>query len=133
MFASARDARTALDRTVGALPESFHAIDYGDDRVVIGPTGAFALALAEPGLEEAAERASRVASNVRHVLASRLSWAPFVEAMVVVDHAATRTGAAALVPARLLARVMTSGPCRLDEDEIDRMVVTLAGASPVPA
>jgi len=133
MFAPARDARTVLDRTVSALPDGYHAIDYGNDRVVIGPTGAFALAAAEADLEEAAERASRVAVRVRHVLASRLSWAPFVEAMVVVDTAATRTGAVALVPGRLLARVVTAGPWRLDEEEVDRMVLALAGAETVPA
>ena len=62
MFAPARDARTALERTVGALPEGFRALEGDRDRVVIGPTGAFVLTVPEPDLDTATS-----ALSARHV------------------------------------------------------------------
>jgi hypothetical protein len=122
VFSSAR-ARSALDRVMGGLPPAFYTLDVGPDRVVVGPTGAFALARPEPNMSTALNRVARTAQSLRQGLARALSWAPFFDALVVVDEATSRT--AGTVPLRLVEPLLTAGPCLIDESEVDRIALTL--------
>jgi hypothetical protein len=94
----------------------------GQERIVVGPTGAFALTLPEPDVETAARRVSTAASEVRKYVAAALSWAPFVDALIVVDGPGGRVESVGLVPSRLLTRMLTDGPCLLDDHLVDRIM-----------
>src|SRR2546430_11341241 len=87
MFQALRSARPPIDRALDALPPEFHAMASGKERIVVGPTGAFALTPPDPDVETAARRVTRTASDIRKYVAAALSWAPFVDALVVVDGA----------------------------------------------
>jgi len=124
-FSGARAGRAAIDRTLGALPGRWRCLLHGGDRLVIGPTGAFAVGDDRPSVEQAAERVARAAGEVRDFLASVGSWAPFVDALVVVDADAMRMDRATIVPSRLLTDVLTSGPQLLADNEVDRIAERL--------
>jgi hypothetical protein len=130
MFSGSRAGRAAIDHAIGALPNGWRWLLHGPDRLVIGPTGAFAIADDLPTIEQAAERVARAAVEVRDFLASALSWAPFVDALVVVDGGVPAANRATIVPTRLLTDVLTSGPQMLDEDDVDRIADQLQGLDP---
>jgi hypothetical protein len=115
MFPALRGARQPIDRALEALPREYHATASGQERIVVGPTGAWALTTPEPDIETAARRVGRAAGDVRNYLAAALSWAPFVDALVVVDGPGGRVETVGLVPTRMLTRMITDGPRLLDE------------------
>lgn len=123
---SLRRRNSPLDEIVRSLPEGFHALSFGGAQVVVGPTGAFALADAGPDADESARLVVRAAREVRERLVEALAWAPFVDALVVADHATGRPAEAPVVPRRIVRSVLTAGRPRLDRPEIARIVATLA-------
>jgi uncharacterized protein (DUF1501 family) len=130
MFTGARAGRAAIDRTLDALPAGWRCVLHGQERVVIGPTGAFAISDDQPSLAQAAERVARAAGEIRDLLASAGSWAPFVDALVVVDGGVNQIERATVVPSRLLNDVLTSGPPRLAVGEISRIADQLGRQQP---
>jgi hypothetical protein len=130
MFTGSRAGGAAIDHAVGALPKGWRWLFHGHERLVIGPTGAFAVTDDLPTVEQAAERVVRAAGEVRDFLAAALSWAPFVDALVVVDGGMPAANRATMVPSRLLTDVLTSGPQLLDESEVDRIADRLRGLDP---
>lgn len=126
MAVTARVAGASLARVLEALPCGHRTLPLDEAHVVVGPTGVFALTHGLPDLDQAARRVSAAARALRELLAQRLSWAPFVDALVVVDGAAGRAEVAAVVPSRLLADVLTSGRPVLTGVEVDRIVTALA-------
>jgi hypothetical protein len=76
----------ALDEVVRHLPEGYVTLAFGDARLVVGPPGAFALVdAADTDVCDAARLVAATARELRHRLAGALSWAPFIDALVVVD------------------------------------------------
>lgn len=122
MFQALRSARPPIDRALDALPAEYHTMASGQERIVIGPTGAFALTPPDPDVETAARRVSRTANDIRKYVAAALSWAPFVDALIVVDGPGGRVESVGLVPSRLLARMITDGPRLLDDNLVDRIM-----------
>jgi hypothetical protein len=125
MFQALRSARPPIDRALDSLPSEYHAVVSGQERIVVGPTGAFALTTPEPDVETAARRVGRVAGEVRGHLVGALSWAPFVDALVVVEGAGGRVENVGVVPTRLLTRMITDGPQVLAHELVDRMVAEI--------
>lgn len=107
------------------LPDGYEALDVEGVLVVVGPTGAFALCGADPDPTTAAHRVATAAARVRNTLAARLSWAPFVDPLVVVDRVTARVAEATVVPRRMLRDVLTSGHHQLGAGDIGRIVATL--------
>jgi hypothetical protein len=124
-----RRSRPEVAQVVRELPDGYHAVELGTDHVVVGPTGAFALTTADgpDDIDEAARRVVRIAGDVRDLLADDLSWAPFVDPLVVVEEATDRPAVAATVPHRLLHGVLTGGQSLLDVDQVGRIVASLRG------
>lgn len=122
MFQALRSARPPIDRVLDALPREYHAMASGKERIVVGPTGAFALTSPEPDIETAARRVGKAARDVRNYLATALSWAPFVDALVVVEGPGGHVESVGLVPGRMLARMITDGPRLLDDELVDRIM-----------
>jgi hypothetical protein len=133
MFQALRSARPSIDRALEALPADYHTIAEGQERIVIGPTGAFALTPADPDVDASARRVADLAAEIRKYLAAALSWAPFVDAFVVVEGPGGRVGSVGIVPARMVTRMITDGPCLLDDQLIERITTEIgrhAGALP---
>ena len=122
MFQALRSARPSIDRALDALPPEYHAAASGQERIVVGPTGAFALTPPDPDVETAARRVSTAAIEIRKYLAAALSWAPFVDALIVVDGPGGRVESVGLVPSRLLTQMITDGPRLLDDHLVDRIM-----------
>lgn len=145
-----RRAADSLDDVLRELPEGYVALAFGGTWVVVGPTGAFALAEAGRGdLREVSRRVAAAARELRNRLVQALSWAPFVDALVVDAGARGRRGApcpqprraaspsgdasalassgdASVLPARILRSVLTSGrPC-LSPAEVARIHAALS-------
>ena len=133
VFASLRRSGAALDDVLSDLPEGYHVVAAPDAWVVVGPTGAFALTLPEPDVHVAASRIGSLAATLRGRLADALSWAPFLDPLVVVDGPGGRTDSAVLVPARLLFDVLTAGQPQLGPDQVARMVAALQPGDRVPS
>lgn len=115
-----------MDTVLADLPRGYHALDYGDAVIVFGPTGAFALATDDADIDSAAHRAAEAALEVRDRLCQALSWAPFVDALVVVDSTCGHTAEATLVPRRRLRDVLTAGGVCLRDRDIGRMLRALS-------
>ena len=134
MFPMARRGHHPLGRVMDDLPEDWHVLLLEEGHLVVGPTGAFALTTAaDVEVDDAAHRIARCATRLREALVERLSWAPFVDSLVVVDGPPGTTSEASVVPPRLLADVLTNGRRLLERDDIDRIVATLGGLHPVVA
>jgi hypothetical protein len=129
MLEDLRSARSPLDRALSALPAEYYVMAAGEQYIVVGPTGAFALTLPQPDLPRAARRVARTANALRNSLAVALSWAPFVDAVVVVDGPGGRIDNVGLVPARMLARMITDGPRMLDHNLVSRIAAEVYGLS----
>lgn len=111
------------------LPEGYEALDVEGVLVVVGPTGAFALCGDDPDAATAAHRVATTAHRVRNTLATRLSWAPFVDPLVVVDRVTARVAEATVVPRRMLRDVLTAGHHQLASTDISRIVAALESAA----
>lgn len=123
-----------IDAVLDSLPEGFAALDVGDDRIVVGPTGAFVVGPAGRDVTGVADRLGRRAESCRTALASRLPWTPFVEALVVTDRSGAGTASASAVPPRMLRDTLLSGPRLLSRQAVDRVVEVLGERfAPAPA
>lgn len=125
MLTIGRKGVTAVDDVIDGLPAGFHTVDLGDTQVVVGPTGAFALTDGRADVQSAARRVAQVAARVRDRLCARLSWAPFVDTLVVADGVRLHLDAATVVPRRLLLDVLTGGNPTLRAEDVDRIVSSL--------
>jgi hypothetical protein len=114
-----------MHAVVDDLPTGYQAVDVEGVVIVVGPTGAFALCGDDPDAATAARRVAAAAVRVRNTLAARLSWAPFVDPLVVVDRVTSRVAEATVVPRRMLRDLLTAGNPQLGEAEIGRIVATL--------
>lgn len=145
-----RRAADSLDDVLQDLPEGYVALAFGEAWVVVGPTGAFALAEAGSGnVRDVARRVAAAARELRNRLVQALSWAPFVDTLVVVAGprgrrgarypqsrcvasscrdapALTSAGDASVLPARILRGVLTSGPSCLSPTEVARIHAALS-------
>jgi hypothetical protein len=121
MSMGVRMSRGAVDRTVGGLPARWRWLPQGRDYLVIGPTGAFAVAEGLPTTDQAAERVARTAGEIRDFLVTVGSWAPFVDPLVVVDGPVVTVARATFVPSHLLGGVLTRGPQLLTDVEVVRI------------
>ena len=124
MFRS-RAEGSPLDHLLEDLPAEYHAVDLDDGRVVVGPTGAFVVAEAGRDVRTAARRLARVAERCRTVLADRLSWAPFVDPLVVSDRRPHGRVAAAVVSRHLVRETLLRGPSLLSRDRVQRIADVL--------
>ena len=117
-----------LDHLLDGLPADHRVIRVGEGRVVIGPTGAFVLAEAGRDVRSAARRAARVAESCRAVLADRLSWAPFVDSLVVTDRRPHGPVMASVVSPRLVQETLVRGPRLISRTRIERIAAVLSEA-----
>jgi hypothetical protein len=123
MFAAGRSTRSSLERALDNLPPGSHAVTMGHDWIVAGPTGLFAVTGPEPDVAQAARRVAQTAAQLRSRLAHSLSWAPFVDALVVVDApSSSRAEEASVIPVRLLHRILTEGRPHLEHHDVDQIV-----------
>jgi hypothetical protein len=118
-----------VDDVLSDLPEGFHAVTMDDATVVVGPTGAFVMGGGGRDARAVAARLARRAAACRTILSRNLSWAPFVETLVVSDRAQTQMRTATVVPARMLLDTLTAGPALLTADAAARVAEVLAGAA----
>ena len=107
------------------LPDGFRAVHAGRVDLVVGPTGVFAVTDGDPDLSTAARRAALAAGRARDRLSATLSWAPFVDALVVVDRLLGKADEATVVPRRHLRDVLGSGPAQLSDADVERIVLAL--------
>lgn len=145
MLLSRRRHQAALEEVVRDLPEGFVALAFGDAHLVVGPTGAFALADARHAdVGEAARRVTTVAREVRRRLVEAISWAPFVDPLVVSDgrvdgrhrwrapsvrrHEPSTPGTdhASIVPPHIVQSVLASGSRQLSPADIARICAALS-------
>ena len=125
-----------LDQVLAALPEGFTVRPLGAARFVLGPTGAHVVAL-DDGSRDAPETLAHIAGLVRDALADRVTWVPFIHAMLVTERTdpcppATR------VPPVLMPGALLDGPTTLDGPARQRLVEAVAsgvldGVSTIPA
>jgi hypothetical protein len=81
--------------------------------VVVGPTGIFVVGRARGDVAASAEQTSALAHELRAALSERISWVPFVDAILVADgdHGGL---ACTVVPLDLLVVALTSGGVTID-------------------
>lgn len=108
------------------LPAGFGAVALGDDRLVVGPTGAFVVGDAESDLRNVAERLGGLAGKCRAALANRLPWTPFVDVFVVAERSGHTSPLASVVPARMLHDTLVDGPRLLTDEAVERIRAVLA-------
>lgn len=131
MFAAVRAPRSPVDRTLAALPAGYRVAERGSEHVVVGATGAFVLTAPSPDVGSAVDRVSGTAQRLRDQLARSLSWAPFVDALVVTDGDVFPSDDVGLVPARHLLHVLTDGSPLLSEGDIDA-ITAVVQELPIP-
>ena len=110
-----------LDQVLATLPDNFTVRTVGAARFVLGPTGAHVVAV-DDGSEDAPCPRPH-ASLVRDALADRVTWVPFVHAMLVTERTDLLPGDP--VP-RLMPGALVDGPTTLDDPARRRLVDTLA-------
>lgn len=95
------------------LPLEYVVQRVDDHWVVVGPTGIFVVGRARGDVAASAERTSALAHELRAALSERISWVPFVDAIVVAtgDHGGL---ACTVVPLDLLVVALTSGGVTID-------------------
>lgn len=112
-----------LDQVLATLPDDFTVHALGAARFVLGPTGAHVVAV-DDGSPDAPATLAHIAGLVRESLADRVTWVPFVHAMLVTDRTdpcppATR------VPPVLMPGALVDGPTTLDDQARQRLVDAL--------
>lgn len=103
------------------LPGEYLQVPFDDARFVAGPTGVFVITEGADDIVGAGERAVSLAAQLRSLFAERLSWAPFVDALVVAEPVSCDAAGATVVPARHVSGLMTEGPRLIARDILDRM------------
>ena len=117
------------------LPDGFRSVVVDGARVVVGPAGAFVLADGGDDPVATGDRVVSLTHSLRSILATQLTWVPFIDPIVVVDDDwdDEAAGAATSVPADLLAPTILYGAGRLDPAAADHIVAAaeqLAGRHP---
>ncbi len=119
-------ARPPLTSVFEDLPTGYHALSVGQEHLVVGPTGAFAVTSGTEDVDVAARRVADAAIRLRDLLCARLSWAPFVHTLVVVDDPGmVRSRVATVVPPRMLKGVLTEGHRQIAGEDVDRIVAAM--------
>lgn len=72
-----------LDEILAALPDPANVAHRGGQRLVTSPGGVFVLDPGPGDVIETAQRAALAANRTRELLATHLSWVPFVDWFVV--------------------------------------------------
>ena len=113
-----------LDQVLATLPDDFTVRTVGAARFVLGPTGAHVVAV-DDGSEDAPATLAHIASLVRDALADRVTWVPFVHAMLVTERT-DPCSPATRVPPVLMPGALVDGPTTLDDPARRRLVDALA-------
>src|SRR5438128_922146 len=113
MFRDSPPVTDGLDAILGQLPAGWRCVDFGEERLVIGPTGAFVIGLSGRDVTPVAERVARRAADCRQALSRHFPSTPFVEALVVADRRSAPATAATVVRPHLLRETLLSGPVLL--------------------
>ena len=121
MFRTHDHLGSDLEDVLTCLPDAFRVVAAGDDRVVVGPTGAFVVGDGGGNVPAAGARVAGIAERCRAILAVRLTWAPFVDALVVADRRVDHPAAASVVPGRILLDTLLHGPLLLDDERVARI------------
>lgn len=115
-----------LDAVLAKLPASFAIGARRSARFVAGPSGAFVVLPASDDLDADAGRLLEITSATRASLADHLSWAPFLDSLLVTPDQIAQPAAATVVPLDLLDEVLRDGHQGIDEDIMDLIFVVLA-------
>lgn len=113
------------------LPAGWQAREFSGTCVVVGPTGVFVVADDDDNLAVSTRIAVRAAAELRERIAASLSWAPFVDALVVSDQSAPPSSEATVVPPRLALDVLTTGTVQLRPAEVARITEVVTGVAAV--
>lgn len=108
------------------LPADFASVALGEDRLVVGSTGAFVVGDAGTDVRAAAERLGRRAERCRAALAAHLPWTPFVDVFVVAERSRDTSPLASVIPARMLNDTLVDGPRLLTGEAVERIHAVLA-------
>lgn len=113
---------THIDNILDTLPDDVTVAASGNARLVMTQTGVFVILPAAVDVNRAADRAHLLATETRDLLASHLSWVPFVDAVVVCSNQSTTDSTAAtVVPLDLLADLLREGVGVIDNDLLAKM------------
>jgi hypothetical protein len=134
MFRTSTPRDGGFHAVVSDLPAGFGAVALGEDRLVVGPTGAFVVGDAADDTRAVAERLRRRAERCRAALAAHLPFTPFVDVFVVTERSGDTSPLASVVPARMLHDSLVDGPRILTDEAVERIrTVMLAVATEVGA
>lgn len=128
MFRTTTSRDGGLSTVLDDLPVGFGAVALGDDRLVVGPTGAFVVGLGDAvdDLRSVAERLGQRAERCRAALAAHLPWTPFVDVFLVAERSGDTSPLASVVPLRMLRDTLVDGPRLLTDEAVERIRAVLA-------
>lgn len=106
---------------LASLPPAYRVVPLADADVVLGPPGAFVVAAGNGNVQDIADRLVGRAVRLRAALAERMSWVPFIDALVVADHPGAHAVAATVVPADLLDQTLVQGTPMLSDESVTRL------------
>lgn len=116
-----RSSRPGLADLLGELPDGFHCVQDGPGWLVIGPTGAFMVGEGHRDPATAGQQLALAAGHFRAAVADALSWAPFVDVLVVAEDHPVVAPAASVVTLEMVVDTLTAGPPMLDEETVARL------------
>ena len=129
MFRTTASRDGGFDAVLDDLPAAFGAVALGEDRLVVGPTGAFLVGEADTDVRDVAERLGRRADRCRAALAAHLPWTPFVDALVVAERSGDTSPLASVVPVRMLHDTLVAGPRLLTDEAVERLRAVLGAVA----
>jgi hypothetical protein len=103
------------------LPGSYRWLDTGHGHLVIGPTGAFVIGEGGRNPALVAHELAHWAGRLRAAVGAVLSWAPFVDVLVVADRTKVKVESASVVTPDMLIDTLVSGPELLDPEAVDQL------------
>jgi len=103
------------------LPRAYRCLAMGPGYLVLGPTGAFVVGDGTRNPRSVARELAQWASRFRAAVGDVLSWAPFVDVLVVADRPRIRLESASVVSPDMLVDVLVSGAEMLLPDAVDQL------------
>lgn len=117
-----------IDDVLGALPASTLIATSESARLVMARTGIFVIMPATIDVVACADRAHWLATETRDILATHLSWIPFVDAVVVCAGTPdANSQAATVVPLDLLSDLLCEGVKVIDPALLRKIRALLDG------
>lgn len=116
-----RSSKPGLTDVLSELPERFHCVQDDSGWLVVGPTGAFMVGEGARNPRAAGQQLARAAGRFRSAVADELSWAPFVDVLVVAGDQDVVLPAASLVTLDMVIDTITAGPPMLDDETVARL------------